>query len=254
MACSPAASVRSSAWSSAAVRKPPAPGLWCRRSMISTGGNAARVARSGKVSSAGGVPSSACRGVGLHRWRGRAEHDDGIRCTRTTHRRVAAVVAHAVFLLERGIVLFVDDHHAEARLRREHRRARAERDRGFAALEPTPRDLPLAIGERAVQHRDRRAEAGLEARGELWRERDLGHEHERALAARDRRGDDAQVHLGLAGAGHAVQQEGRVAAAVERRTQRVDGDRLRGGERRAACSSSGGIAIVGTGAHAIGGR
>ena len=63
-----------------------------------------------------------------------------------------------------------------------------------------------------MQHGERRIEPRGEAPDELRRERDLGDQHQRLLAAAHHLGDGAQVHLGLAAAGHAVQQERRVPA------------------------------------------
>ena len=117
------------------------------------------------------------------------------------------MVAHPLLLLERRVVLLVDDHDAERAHRREHRRARAERDADLARAQPPPRRQPLARRQPAVQHRDVLAEARAEARRQLRRQRDLGHQHQRAAPGRPRRGDHAQVDLGLARAGDAVQQE-----------------------------------------------
>ena len=66
--------------------------------------------------------------LGLERRRGRAEHRDRRRAVRAEDRHVARVVAHALLLLERGVVLFVDDDEAEIAHRREERGARADRD------------------------------------------------------------------------------------------------------------------------------
>jgi hypothetical protein len=57
-----------------------------------------------------------------------------------------------------------------------------------------------------VQQRDRVAEARLEAPDGLRRQGDLRDEHDHALAARERRRRRAQVDLGLARSGDAVQQ------------------------------------------------
>ena len=65
-----------------------------------------------------------------------------------------------------------------------------------------------------MQQRDGVAEARLEAADGLRRQRDLGHEHDHALAALERRGRGAQVDLGLARARDAVQQPR--AAALDR--------------------------------------
>ena len=51
--------------------------------------------------------------VGLHRRRRRAEHDERARVLRADDRDVAAVVARALVLLVRGVVLLVDDDQAE---------------------------------------------------------------------------------------------------------------------------------------------
>ena len=112
-----------------------------------------------------------------------------------------------------------------SRHRREQRRARAD------AMRTSPRAAratcawrsrsasPLCSTASVV------AEARAEARHELRRERDLRHQHQRALPGAARGGDDAQVHLGLARPGHAVEQERR--ALPERRDHRGDRDRLR---------------------------
>ena len=75
-----------------------------------------------------------------------------------------------------------------------------------------------------MQHRERRVEALREARDQLRSERDLRHEHQRLLAAGHDRLDGAQVHLGLAAAGNAVQQERNEGTG--RRSDRVDGSAL----------------------------
>ena len=123
------------------------------------------------------------------------------------HGEIARVVAEALFLLVGGVVLLVDDHDAEVAHRREHRRARADRQRHRAGPQRTPRARALALGEARVQHRDRVAEAGPEPADQLRRERDLGHQEQRALALGARLGDGAQIDLGLARAGDAAEQE-----------------------------------------------
>ena len=51
-----------------------------------------------------------------------------------------------------------------------------------------------------------RAEALLAAGDELAGERDLRHQHEHLLPARERRGDRLEIDFGLARAGDAVEQ------------------------------------------------
>ena len=57
--------------------------------------------------------------------------------------------------------------------------------------------------------------AGGDARFQLRRERDLRHHHERLAATRQHAIDELQIDLGLAAAGHAVEQERSVFAEVQ---------------------------------------
>jgi hypothetical protein len=82
-----------------------------------------------------------------------------------------------------------------------------------------------------MQDRERRIEARRETLDQLRRQRDLGHQHEGLPALRNDGLDRAQVHLGLAAAGHAAQQELRVAA--ERGDDSLDRLLLLGKQRRA---------------------
>ena len=135
----------------------------------------------------------------------------------------ARVVARVGLLLVRGVVLLVDADDAEVAHRREDRRARADDDARLAARDALALVAALALGERRVQHGDAVAEARGEARERLRRERDLRDEHDRAAATRERLLAGAQVDLGLAAAGRAVEQE--VAAAS---VERLDDPRARG--------------------------
>ena len=116
-------------------------------------------------------------------------------------------------------MLLVEDDQAEVVDGREDGAARADGDPGLVRPEAAPLVVALALGQRGVQQRDRVPEARLEARDRLRRERDLGHEHDHALPAGQARLRRAEVHLGLARAGDAVQQVG--AARVDGR-ERVD--------------------------------
>ncbi len=117
-------------------------------------------------------------------------------------------------------MLLVHDDQPRPRERRKDRRARADHHRGLAAAGRPPRAQPLRIAERRMQHREWRVEARREPCHQLRRERDLRHQHQRLFAACHDLGDRTQVHLGLAAAGHAVQQERRVPAG--RRADRRD--------------------------------
>ena len=84
-------------------------------------------------------------------------------------------------------MLLVDDDQADVGERREHRRARPDADPRLAAAQPQPLVVALALAERRVQDRDDVPEARLEAPERLRRERDLGHEHDRAAPGGERR-------------------------------------------------------------------
>ena len=112
--------------------------------------------------------------------------------------------------------------------RREDRAPHAHADPRLAAAEPLPLGVPLGGREAGVEERDLVAEARAEAPRELRRERDLGHEHERALRRGARARDRLEVDLGLAGAGDAVEEEGR--ERPERAVDRLERRGLRGRE------------------------
>src|ERR1700733_7860614 len=79
----------------------------------------------------------------------------------------------------------------------------------------------------------RRAEALGKARQQLGRERNLGQQHQRLLARRQRRRYRVEINLGLARAGDAVQQRHGKSAAIRLGGQILGRDRLRRGQRRA---------------------
>ena len=142
----------------------------------------------------------------------------------------ARVVAGVALLLVGRVVLLVDDDQPEVLERREHRRARADAHARLAPAHPPPLVVALALRQLGVHDRDGVAEALDEAPRGLRSQRDLGHEHDRRLAALERRGHRAQVDLGLAAAGHAVEQQGapgRLAEALHDRLER----RALGGRR-----------------------
>ena len=100
---------------------------------------------------------------------------------RAEDRHVARVVADALLLLERRVVLLVDDDEPELRAR-----ARTARCGRRWPRRPRRRASRVHIAWRSrgvsarVEDRHLVAEAGAEARDELRRERDLGDEHDRA--------------------------------------------------------------------------
>ena len=149
----------------------------------------------------------------------------------------AGVVARVGLLLEGRVVLLVADDQPELRYRREHRRAGADHDPRLARGDSLALVAALGDGQMRVQHGDLLAEALAEATERLRRQRDLGHQHDRALAALERGGASLQVDLGLTAAGRAVEQEG-AAAFVERLHDARNGLLLRSVSRSGARSAT----------------
>ena len=91
-----------------------------------------------------------------------------------------------------------------------------------------------------MQHRDV-AEARAEPADRLGGQGDLGHQHDGAAPEGEGGLDRLQVHLRLAAARHALEEEGLVAARLERLGEGPDGGLLRLGEalRPPAAGASG---------------
>ena len=161
-------------------------------------------------------------------------------------------------------MLLVEHDQAEIGDRREHGRARPDADARLALAQAPPLLVALPGRQPRVQHRDGLAEALDEAGHDLRRERDLGHQHDRAATLARARGGRAQVDLGLARAGHAVQQrlrsplrvaqrlehrlEHRLLVGASARAGRAARRRPRGGagaRPRGACGRSGACAAPG---------
>ena len=156
----------------------------------------------------------AVRAKALDARRGRAQHERGAGARRPPARHRARVVARVVVLLVRGVVLFVDDDQPQVAEGREHRRAGAEHEARAPLGGGAPGRQALAGREAGVEHGDPLArEARREARDRLAGEADLGHQHEDAVPGAQHGLGGAQVDLGLAAAGDAVQQD-RLAAAA----------------------------------------
>ena len=77
----------------------------------------------------------------------------------------------------------------------------------------------LGVGHVAVKHGDV-AEAGPKTLLSLWREADLGDQHNRLAPVRDYFLNRANVNFGLAAAGDAVQHDGLLVARLERSEDR----------------------------------
>ena len=235
IACPPSASVSPSARARTRVRISLRPrGRAARsfaRSTSSTAGSGAAADPMRAATSRFSSPRSAAARVSSE---GVAEpRTSGQRAARARRAAsVARVVAEALLVLVRAVVLLVEDDDAE--IVRAERRARSAR-RPRSRVAPSRRRSHSAVRSRgpetAVQDGEAVAEARAEAPDELVRERDLGNEHERLAALREGAVDRAQVHLGLSAARDAVEQEGLRLARVDARADRFARRRLLRGER-----------------------
>ncbi len=190
-----------------------------------TAGHAAPPMRSGSDE----APIAAGLGAlpGLERRRRRAEEDGDALAPAAPDREVARRVARAFLLLVRRVVLLVDDDQAEPRQRGEHRQARAEDQIGEAELRRQPAAQSLRRRQPAVQGDDPAAgEAAREALDQLRRQVDLGHQHQRLPAGGEHLLGGAQIDLGLAAAGDAVQQRRPGIGLADRRRRSPRSPRL----------------------------
>ena len=147
------------------------------------------------------------RGPALGPRRGAAVDGDGTLERGALRRDRARVVARVGLLLVRGVVLLVDDHETEIPNRSEDRRPCPHDDPRLATRDAVALVTPLGLPERRVENRDRVAEALAEPADRLRRERDLGHEHDRAEPARECRLARLEVDLRLAAPGRPDEQE-----------------------------------------------
>ena len=169
--------------------------------------------------------------------RGRAGEEGAGRAPDPLLRDVTGVVARVALVLVGRVVLLVDHDQPEVADRGEDGGARADGDPGLARPQPPPLVVALALAERGVQQRHGVAEARAEPPHGLRRERDLGHEHDHAPPALERRGRRAEVDLGLARAGDPVEQL-RAALARSRRPRRAARRSARPRRRRARRSAA----------------
>ena len=128
---------------------------------------------------------------------------------------VPPVIARRFFLLVARFLLFIDDDQAQIFERREHRRTRSHHDAGLAAPHAPPFARALHFRQRAVKHRNARAEPRAAQPSDPQRQRNFRHQNQRRLVARERRFDGAQIHFRLAAAGDAVEQAHFERARIE---------------------------------------
>ena len=158
----------------------------------------------------------------LERRRGGAEHGQRAARPRAHHRHVAAVVARALLLLVRPVVLLVHDDQAEALNGREDRRARADDDVDLRAADAMPLIVALAVGQAAVLDGHAIAEQRPERSGDGRRERDFRHEDDDAPAGSRHFARQPEIQLRLAAAGHAVEQGRRERSGLRQAREPVE--------------------------------
>ncbi len=181
---------------------------------------------------AGGQAQARNAAIALGARSGAAEQQQrtAVACAARSH--VAGVVAGVAFVLVGGVVLLVEHEQPESLDRREDGRAGTHADARLARAQPPPFVVALAGAQARVHHRHGVAEALDETPDDLRGEGDLGDEHDRPATLLERGGGGAQVDLGLARAGDAVQEPLRGASLAEREEQIVEDRLLLRDERR----------------------
>jgi len=169
---------------------------------------------------------------GFERWCGGAQDDGNIGTAGAHDGEVPRRISKTFVLLVRGVMLFVDDDKGQPGQRREHRGARSDDDARVTAVRRAPRVATLTIGQGRMHDRNAAAETVSKALDQLRRQGDLRYEDQGLAACCNGRGDDLQVHLGLAAARHPVEQ---VRVEVGQCGENgIDGLLLRTGEREPA--------------------
>lgn len=143
-------------------------------------------------------------------------------------------------------MLLVDDDEAERGDGREDGGAGADADLRDAVAQAAPLLGPLAVVECGVEDGDLVAEARLKLAGGGGGECDFGDEEQSAAAEREGGFDGAEIDLGFAGAGDAVEEEGLVLGGMEGALDLGEGGELGGAELMARLGP-GGVAGEGDG-------
>jgi hypothetical protein len=114
-------------------------------------------------------------------------------------------------------VLLVDTDEPEPANRRKDRGARTDDDPRLTRSNALALVTALGLGQPGVDHGDEVAEPRPESPHGLWRQRDLGNEHDRVLAPLQRRRAGAQVDLSLPAARVATEKHVTAAPVDGRR-------------------------------------
>jgi len=160
--------------------------------------------------------------IALQRRRRRTQHDRHTALTGAEDRHIARRITQTVLLFERAIMLLVHDDERQLGQLGEHRQTRAQHDLRTPALRLLPIRQACRIAQPAMQTDDVHiGETAAEIMLQLRREIDLRHQqqHLPTTAAQDMV-HQMHIHLGLAAAGDAVQQETAIAAGLRDRVHR----------------------------------
>ncbi len=166
---------------------------------------------------------------------------------------VAGVIPRGRLLLERALVLLVQDDQAQVRRWGEDRAAGPDHHRRPARGDPLPVPMPLGVAQMAVQDRHL-AETQTKPLDRLRREADLRHQDNRLPPVADHFGDRLNIDLGLAAAGHAVDEDRLVFLCADRCQDDVQGALLIRVERQVGLAFPGGGAGFSTALDSAGPR
>ena len=123
-----------------------------------------------------------CAVIRLDRRSSRPQNEQRVLLGNAVFCHVARMVARRLLGAVRAVLLLVDNEYPQILHRREHRRARADDNARTAGFDLFEAVVPLAGGQRGVQHRDLAAKLGGKLLQHLWGQPDLGHKHDRAFA------------------------------------------------------------------------
>src|SRR5262249_11478727 len=134
---------------------------------------------------------------------------------------LASVIARSRVLLERRLVLFVDDDQTQMRSRCEHGTAGAHDHLHPPLCNLLPMPMPFGVRQMAVQHGDRR-KAAAEAANGLRRETDLWDKNDCLPPVAHHLPDGPDVYFCLAASRDAMQQKRFVLRFAKRSEDMVE--------------------------------
>ena len=140
---------------------------------------------------------------------------------RTLRSEGARVVPWIRFLLERGVVLLIDDDQPEVVDRGEDCGAGPDDDTGLAARDSLALVTSLRLAERGMENRNTPSEACAEPAYRLRGKGDLRHQHDRASTTLEGSGARLKIDLGLPASRRAVKEE-MATACIERDNYTAD--------------------------------